>query len=183
MLEVSKWISIVHGAWHSLVDDFERFGDVTGYGHMCEEDIRSYLFCKISDMLRKRGEWLINLHAEQSFLRKRADIVIGLGDDESWLVGVEVKRVGQRKPLREDLDKLRAFMKNGNITAGVLAAIVKHDDDWETLFKEWDFSDEFKLEPRDEGSNNYWEIRELKKIVIGKETYKWDSLFFVLRTL
>lgn len=45
----------------------------TAYGHMHEEEIRSYLFCKISDMLWKRGECLINLYTEQRPPSKRQD--------------------------------------------------------------------------------------------------------------
>lgn len=179
--EVDKWISIVHEAWHSLVDDFEKLGEVSGYGHMREEDIRSYLFCKISDILRERGEWVASLHAEQPLPGRRADIVAGFGEGETWLVGVEIKRKGQRKPLKEDLDKLQNFMKDSWIKAGVLVAMVIHWEDWEMLFREWGFIEKFKLEPEDKGNNNYWEIRELKQIPIENEIKKFDSLFFVLR--
>lgn len=179
--EVDKWISIVHEAWHSLIDDFERLGETSGYGHMREEDIRSYLFCKISEILRKRGEWVASLHAEQPLPEKRADIVVGFGEGESWLVGVEIKQTGQHKLLKEDLDKLQKFMKDVRIKAGILAAVAIHWIDWEMLFKEWRFTEKFKLEHEDKGNNNYWEIRELKQVLIGKEMKKLDSLFFVLR--
>lgn len=179
--EINKWLSFVQEAWHSLVDDFERFGEPTGYGHMREEDVRSYLFCKICDTLREQGEWLLNLHTEQRFTTKRVDIVVGLAEDDTWVIGVEVKRIGQRKPLREDLDKLRTFVKDEKIKAGILAAIVRHWDDWETLFRAWGLVEELKFEPEDKGNNNYWEIRELRPVQLENEIIKFDSLFFVLR--
>lgn len=181
--EVNKWLLFVQEAWNSLVDDFERLDEPTGYGHIREEDIRSYLFCKITDILRRRGEWLLNLHTEQRLPTRRADIVVGFNENDTWIVGVEVKRSGQRKPLKEDLDKLRTFMKDGRIKAGILVAIVKHWDDWEMLFKEWRFVEEFTLEPEDTSKNNYWEIRELREIPLEGKIMKFDSLFFALRKL
>jgi hypothetical protein len=187
-IEVNKWIRIVLEAWHSLVDDFENFGPERGYGHMREEDIRSYLFCKISEVMQKRGEWLFELHAEQPLPEERADIVVGTIDDVPC-VGVEIKQSGQQKPLTNDLNKLCSFMKNGEIKSGILAVITEHYEYvspkpyWESVFKAWDFPERFKLEPKDIGKNNYWEIRELKEITIENKIKKLDSLLFVLRKL
>jgi len=178
--ETNKWIGIVHDGWHHLLDDIEKLGDKLGFAHLCrEEDIRSYFFCKISDAIREKGEWLIDLHAEQPLPNERADIVVGSIDDDSWAVGVEIKR----KVVTDDLDKLCRFMKNGKVKSGVFAAIDKHMINWEAIFKAWGFAERFKFEPKDTGSNNYWEIRELKEIHIGDKIVKWDSLFFVLRKL
>lgn len=184
--QVNRWLSIIHKAWNQLVEDFESLGTKRGYGHMREEDIRSYLFCKIRDTLQEQGGWVVELHADippSKTTRRRTDIVVGLEEDEHWMVGVEVKHNGQRKPLKEDLDKIRSFMRKGWIKAGALAVMTKHWDEWETIFKAWGFPEEYGLESNDKGDNNYWEIRNLKEIQLPNERKKIDSLLFVLRKL
>lgn len=179
--KTEKRIVIVHDAWHRLVDDFEKLGSGDGYGHMREEDIRSYLFCKIGELLRERGERLVDLHADIPLPHRRADIVLGDIDGKSWSVGVEIKRTPQHKPLTNDLDKLSVFMKEGQVEFGILVALVKRYNNWKRVFEAWDLPRKFKLEPKDKGTNNYWEVRELKDIRIGDNSFQWDSLFFVLR--
>lgn len=177
--EIKKWIEMVHDAWHRLVDDYEELA----YGHMREEDTRSYLFCKIRDLLQERGESLLELHADIAMPDKRADIVLGLAKRDSWSLGVEIKHKGQKKPLTDDLNKLSAFIREGKIKSGILAALVDHWDNWEPIFEAWDLATKFQLGPKDKGSSNYWEIRKLKEVRIEDESFKWDSLFFVLRKL
>jgi hypothetical protein len=183
MVEVEKWLDIAYQAWNSLLDDYERFGSEDGYGHMREEDIRSYLFCKIKDLLQKRKESLLELHADVPLPGNRADIVLGFVEEDTFSVGIEIKRVGQRKPLIADLRKLCVFMKEEKIKYGILAALVKHYDDWETIFEGWELAKRFHLESKEKASNNYWEIRKLKEIKVEGLSIKWDSLFFVLRHL
>ena len=182
--QVDRWLSIIYDSWNRLVVDFENLGTKTGYGHIREEDIRSYLFCKARDTLQERGEWVVELHADirpSRATRQRIDVVVGLDEENHWIVGVEVKHNGQHKPLKKDLDKMRDFMTKGWIKAGVLAVIAKHWEDWETTFKAWGFPEEYGLEPNDKGDNNYWEIRDLKEIELPNERKKLDSLLFVLR--
>lgn len=96
---------------------------------------------------------------------------------------IEIKQSGQRRPLLSDLRKLHGFMKDERIRIGILVTIASRWDDWETTFKYWRLPEEFNLEPKDMGNNNYFEIRELKEIPIEEGIKKLDSLFFVLRKL
>jgi len=92
--DIKKWIEIVHDAWHRLVDDYEELA----YGHMREEDTRSYLFCKIRDLLQERGESLLELHADIAMLDKRADIVLGLAERTLGALVLKSSTEGRKSP-------------------------------------------------------------------------------------
>lgn len=175
--EINEQIEIIHEAWNSLLDDYQKLGLPGGYIHMREEDLRSFLFCKIIELLRKQKLFLLDLHADIPLPRKRADIVLGLSD-EAWHIGVEIKTRRQPKPIREDLEKLQIFMKDKQIEAGVFLAIFEHSWNMRECFSHWGFDVEFKLEERDRGNNNFTEWRRL---TIEERNIDYDALFLVLR--
>lgn len=123
---INKWIDIVKEAWSDFIYDFRLFGERGGYGHICEEDMRCFLFCKIMNLLKSHKEFLINLHADAPISGKSVDIVLGAQEDEKWGLGVEIKRTGNIQGITADLEKLKEFMNDGKIGAGVFLALVPH---------------------------------------------------------
>lgn len=178
---INEQIKILRQAWNSLLDDYEKIYQWNWYLHEREEDIRSYLFCKIVDILNRRGLDVINLHADISVLgRKRADIVLGLKDKDSWNLGVEIKRSISRAVMEEQINKLQNFMANKKIESGAFLAIIQHSYGLRKMLDPWGFKDKFKLEGRDKGNNNFIEWR---RIIVDDVDIDWDALFLVLRTL
>ncbi|MEM3760650.1 MAG: hypothetical protein QXZ02_06035 [Candidatus Bathyarchaeia archaeon] len=109
---MDEHLKILHEAWTSLLDDYEKIYQRRWYVHEREEDIRSYLFCKILNILNKQRLEVMNLHADIPIMnRKRVDIVLGSSKD-FWNLGVEIKRSISRAILEEQLNKLKEFIAN-----------------------------------------------------------------------
>lgn len=183
--EVNKWIDMLREAWSKLIEDYRILGSFerSGYGHMQEEDLRCFLFCKVMDELRSRDEFSVDLHADVSVLGKRVDLALGLGEDKpdeaAWKLGVEIKRTADIQGIRGDLEKLRFFIESRKIEAGAFLAMAKHSADLKTLFTQV-FNAEYKLEEKDTGNNNFTNWVPIKIDTLNVE---WDTLFLVLRRL
>ena len=181
--EIDEWVDILKEAWSKLIDDYRMFGpfERSGYGHMQEEDMRCFLFCKLMDELRSRNKFLINLHADVPILGKRVDIALGLEEDkpeeDRWKLGVEIKRTGDIQPIKEDLEKLRFFMENGKVKAGVFVTMAKHSVNLKDQFRR-DINAEYELEEKDTGNNNF---AKWVRIRIPEYNVDWDALYLVLR--
>lgn len=176
-LKTNKWVDIVKEAWSDLIYDYRKIGERSGYGHMREEDIRCFLFCKIMELLKCHDEFLINLHADVPILDKKT-IDIGLGPEEDgWKLGVEIKRTGDAQAIKNDLEKLRNLIVSKKIEAGVFLAIAQHSANLKDEF-ERDINAEYELEERDKSDNNFVEWH---CITIDEYNVDWDALFLVLR--
>ena len=174
--EINRWIDIVNEAWSDLIFDYRKFGDRSGYGHIREEDIRCFLFCKIMNLLRLHNEFLINLHAEAPVGGKTLDIALG-PEAEKWELGVEIKRTGDLQSIRKDLEKLRTFMGDRKIEAGVFLAIARHSANLKDEFQRH-INKEYKLEEKDKGNNNFMKWHRIK---IDAYNVDWDALFLTIR--
>jgi GTPase SAR1 family protein len=181
--EINTWIDILKEAWYDLISDYRVFGSFerSAYGHKQEADLRCFLFCKVMDVLRSRDLFLINLHAEELILGKKVDIVLGLEEngpeEDRWKLGVEIKRTGDVQLIKKDLEKLRFFIVNRKIQAGVFLTMAKHSVDLKDLFQHH-INAEYKLEEKDTGNNNFTEWHPIK---IPSYNVDWDALFLVLR--
>jgi len=174
--EINKWVNIIKEAWFDLIYDYRKFGERSGYGHMREEDIRCFLFCKIMDLLKLHDEFLINLHAQVPIGGATVDMALGPEEDK-WELGVEIKRTGGIQTIKKDLEKLRNFMKNKKIEAGVFLTIAQHSVNLKDKLQS-DIYAEYKLEEKDAGNNNFTEWHCIK---IDEYDVDWDALFLVLR--
>jgi len=177
---MDEYLKILHEAWISLLDDYGKIYQWVWYVHEREEDIRSYLFCKILNILKKRRLEVMNLHVDIPIMnRKRADIVLGSSED-IWNLGVEIKRSISHAIMEEQLNKLGDFIANKKIDSGVFLAIIQHSYNLKEMLEYWGFKEKFKLEERDKGNNNFIEWR---RIIVKDANIDWDTLFLVLRTL
>jgi len=175
--EINKWIGIVKEAWSDLIYDYRRISERSGYGHMREEDIRCFLFCKIMNLLRRRDEVLINLHADVPVSdRKTIDIGLGL-EENKWELGVEIKRTGDIQAIKNDLQKLRNFILNKKIEAGIFLTIADHSANLKDKFQQI-INAEYELEEKDTCNNIFVEWQRIK---IDECNVDWDALFLVLR--
>lgn len=167
-------------AWNEFLDDVEKLGERGGFLHSREEDMRSYLFCKLVDILNREKMWLIDLRTELRIERKRLDLALGINNKKCSL-GVEVKPNITKTPVNEDLNKLKIFLKKGYIKTGVFIGINKHLDSWDKILENWFEDIGLIIDKEDKGDNNYWNARVLKPIYKGEKIVQFDSLFIVLR--
>lgn len=130
------------------------------------------------ELLRWHDEFLIDLHAEVPVNGKTIDIALGPEEDQ-WELGIEIKRTGDIQEVEKDLEKLRSFMENNNIEAGIFLTIAQHSANLKSKFQE-DINADYKLEEEDTRNNNFMEWHRVK---IDEYNIDWDTLSVVLRRL
>ena len=182
VINKKSWLCLVGKAWNEFLDDVEKLGERGGFLHSREEDMRSYLFCKLVDILNREKMWLIDLRTELSVERKRLDLALGINNKKCSL-GIEVKPNMTRTPVSGDLNKLKDFLKKGCIETGVFIGINKHRDSWDRILENWFEDVGLSIDKEDKGDNNYWNMRVLKPIYTGEKMEQFDSLFIVFRKI
>lgn len=195
--EINAYINMLYKAWNDLLSHYSRVGEQGGYQHHDEgegeADVRSLLYCKIFNRLRREKKSLLDVHAEVNFSSEmKVDIVLGSPEtgEGPYTLGVEIKR---RPNIEDDLNKLGFLIENGKIKAGTCLTIVKRS--WDTLssqklpFKETDVYKrvkvKYQIDDKDHGDNNFVKWKHIdKELFIGTPNYMhvdYDAMFLVLR--
>lgn len=178
---------MVKVAWSNLLDDVDRIGNKKGFVWTREEDIRSYLFCKIADVLMTEEKWLTDLQTEVRYGKSRLDLALGNNGEDKFILGVEIKRGIIKNPVLKDINKLKTLMDRSHIRAGIFIGFSNHrqEDHWRKIFENWFSEISVDMGFEDLGHNNYLEIREIKPFRIpdkgSEKECHWDSVFIVIR--
>jgi hypothetical protein len=182
-IDVQRRIDTVKEAWSNMISAYKQIGERSGYGHMQrEEDLRCYFYSKILQVLQDNDEFLQDLHAEVAIGKEWVDIVLGTivsDDDKSelgWDLGIEIKNNDDIKLIRKDLEKLRTWINNKNIIAGVFVTMTPHARNLKDKLTQ--INQEFKIDEKETSVNNFakWE-----RIKVDEYNVDWDALLIVLR--
>jgi hypothetical protein len=194
--DVNDWINILYQAWNKMLKHYARLGEQGGYYPSREEDMRSFLFSKILDVVDEKKLSLLDLHTEVSLKkgsRQRTDITLGWIDKNHCKLAIETK---VHKGIKEDINKLKELIEDEHIEAGACLAVVLRPCDekkpsrklplWETdIYREIETS--LKIAQKDDGNNNFVKWKPIRRQGnVGTPNYwhvEFDAMFLILRKI